>query len=85
MTRGVRVNCDRFNMTAADAQSQKMDIRSLWAWYTLGLNIYVGLEHLQVCVLTCHLMGRPDIDSWLQIILCNMETWVLFSITFSIK
>ena len=39
----IRVNCVRFNMAAADAQSRDLDIRSLWAWYTLGLNVWVGL------------------------------------------
>ena len=35
----IRVNCVRFNMTAADAQVAQLDIGGLWAWYDLGLNV----------------------------------------------
>ena len=39
----IRVNCVRFNMTAADAQVAQLGIGCLWAWYDLGLNVWVGL------------------------------------------
>ena len=50
----IRVNRVRFNMTAADTQGPELGIGGLWAWHTLGLNIWVGFEHLQVWVLKCH-------------------------------
>ena len=43
----IQVNCVRFNMTAADAQDAQLGIGGLWAWYTLGLNIWVISGHLQ--------------------------------------
>ena len=42
----IRVNRVRFNMTAADTQGPELGIGGLWAWHTLGLNIWVGFEHL---------------------------------------
>ena len=44
--------CVRFNKVAADAKSRYLDIRSLWAWYTLDLNISVEFEHLQARVMS---------------------------------
>ena len=55
----IRVNCVSFNRTAADVQHRKPDIGSLWAWHTLGLNIWVISGHLQASVLTCHLVAWP--------------------------
>ena len=43
----IRVNCVKFNMTAADAQVEQLGIGGLWAWYDLGLNIWVKSAHLQ--------------------------------------
>ena len=82
----IRVNCVRFNMAAADAQSRDLDIRSLWAWYTLGLNIWVISGHLQgVWVLKCHSVLWPIFDSCLRIILCSVDTWVLVSTELGVK
>ena len=69
----IQVNCVTFNMTAADVQSRQLGYRSLWACYTLGLNVWVGFEHLQVWVLTCPLVVWPNFDSRLRII-CAMWT-----------
>ena len=52
----IQVDCVKFNMTAADAQGHELYIRNLWATYTSGLNVSVGFEHLQVWMLTCHLV-----------------------------
>ena len=34
------VNCVRFNIAADDAQSPDLGIVGVWAWHTLGLNIW---------------------------------------------
>ena len=36
----IRVNCVRFNTTAADAQVAQLGIGGLWAWYDLRLNVW---------------------------------------------
>ena len=82
----IRVNCVRFNMTAADAQNAQLGIGGLWAWYTLELNIWVISGHLQgPWVLTCHLVVWPNFDSCLQVMVCCVEIWVLFSSKLSVK
>ena len=73
----IQVNCVRFNMAAADAQSRDLDIRSLWAWYTLGLNVWLGLSTYRA--------GCWIFDSCLQIILCSVDTWVLVSTELGVK
>ena len=75
----IRVNCVSFTMVAAGAQSAQLGIGGLWAWYDLGQNVWVGFEHLQVWVLTCHEVGWSNFDNCLRIMLCSVETWVLFS------
>ena len=75
----IRVNCVRFNMTAADAQVAQLDIGGLWAWYDLGLNVWVGFERVHVWVLKCHSVLWPIFDSCLRMVLCNVDTWVLVS------
>ena len=41
----IRMNCVRFNVTAADAQRRELGIRSLLAWYT-GLGVEMSLSVL---------------------------------------
>ena len=73
------------NMTVADAQIAQLGIGGLWAWHTLGLSIWEISGHLQAWVLTCHLVAGPNFDSCLQVRVCCVEIWVLFSSELSVK
>ena len=75
------VNCARFNMVAADAQSPELGNGGLWALHTLVLNVWAGFEHLQVRVLTCHLVLCPNFDSCLQIIYAVRTHQIYFQLS----
>ena len=67
------------------AQSRELDIQSLWAWYTLGLNVWVDLSTYRSGCWNVTQCFEIFFDSCLRIILCSVDTCVLFSTKLGIK